>query len=143
MKVFAENRKARNSYEFLDFYEAGIVLTGPETKSIRNGGASIVDAFATIDNEEAYIMEMNIESYKYADNTDYNPKSQRKLLLHKGEIKKLIGLLSQKGYTLIATKVFEKNGYIKIELALAKGKKEYDKRKKILNKEHSKEIKNY
>ena len=101
MKVFAENRKARNSYEFLDFYEAGVVLTGPETKSIRNGGASIVDAFATIDNEEAYIMEMNIESYKYADNTDYNPKSQRKLLLHKGEIKKLIGLLSQKGLSLI------------------------------------------
>jgi len=143
MKVFAENRKARNSYEFLDFYEAGIVLTGPETKSIRNGGASIVDAFATIDNEEAYIMEMNIESYKYADNTDYNPKSQRKLLLRKEEIKKLIGLLSQKGYTLIATKVFEKNGFIKIELALAKGKKDYDKRRKILNKEHSKEIKNH
>ena len=143
MKVFAENRKARNSYEFIDFYEAGIVLTGPETKSIRNGGASIVDAFATIDNEEAYIMEMNIESYKYADNTDYNPKSQRKLLLRKEEIKKLIGLLSQKGYTLIATKVFEKNGFIKIELALAKGKKDYDKRRKILNKEHSKEIKNY
>jgi|TARA_B100000401_G_scaffold172459_1_gene115521 SsrA-binding protein len=143
MKVFAENRKARNSYEFLDFYEAGVVLTGPETKSIRNGGASIVDAFATIDNEEAYIMEMNIESYKYADNTDYNPKSQRKLLLRKEEIKKLIGLLSQKGYTLIATKVFEKNGFIKIELALAKGKKDYDKRRKILNKEHSKEIKNY
>ena len=143
MKVFAENRKARNSYEFLDFYEAGVVLTGPETKSIRNGGASIVDAFATIDNEEAYIMEMNIESYKYADSTDYNPKSQRKLLLRKEEIKKLIGLLSQKGYTLIATKVFEKNGFIKIELALAKGKKDFDKRRKILNKEHSKEIKNY
>jgi len=143
MKVFAENRKASNSYEFLDFYEAGVVLSGPETKSVRNGGVSIVDAFASIDKEEAYIMEMNIEPYKYSDNTDYNPKSQRKLLLHKGEIKKLIGLLSQKGYTLIATKVFEKNGYIKIELALAKGKKDYDKRKKILNKEHAKEIKNY
>ena len=143
MKVFAENRKARNSYEFLDFYEAGVVLSGPETKSVRSGGVSIVDAFAIIDKEEAYIMEMNIEPYKYSDNTDYIPKSQRKLLLHKGEIKKLIGLLSQKGYTLIATKVFEKNGYIKIELALAKGKKDYDKRKKILNKEHAKEIKNY
>ena len=143
MKVFAENRKARNSYEFIDFYEAGVVLSGSETKSVRSGGISIVDAFASIDKEEAYIMEMNIEPYKYSDNTDYNPKSQRKLLLNKGEIKKLIGLLSQKGYTLIATKVFEKNGYIKIELALAKGKKDYDKRKKILNKEHSKEIENY
>ena len=143
MKVFAENRIARNSYEFLDFYEAGVVLSGPETKSVRSGGVSIIDAFAIIDKEEAYIMEMNIEPYKYSDNTDYIPKSQRKLLLHKGEIKKLIGLLSQKGYTLIANKVFEKNGYIKIELALAKGKKDYDKRKKILNKEHAKEIKNY
>ena len=143
MKVFAENRKARNSYEFLDFYEAGVVLSGPETKSVRSGGVSIIDAFAGIEKEEAYIMEMNIQPYKYADIADYNPKAQRKLLLHKGEIKKLIGLLSQKGYTLIATKVFEKNGFIKIELALAKGKKDYDKRRKILNKEHSKEIKNY
>ena len=143
MKVFAENRKARNSYEFLDFYEAGVVLSGPETKSVRSGGVSIIDAFAGIEKEEAYIMEMNIQPYKYADIADYNPKAQRKLLLHKEEIKKLIGLLSQKGYTLIATKVFEKNGFIKIELALAKGKKDYDKRKKILNKEHAKEIKNY
>ena len=143
MKVFAENRKARNSYEFLDFYEAGVVLSGPETKSVRSGGVSIIDAFAGIEKEEAYIMEMNIQPYKYSDIADYNPKAQRKLLLHKGEIKKLIGLLSQKGYTLIATKVFEKNGFIKIELALAKGKKDYDKRKKILNKEHAKEIKNY
>jgi SsrA-binding protein len=143
MKVFAENRKAKNSYEFHEFYEAGVVLSGPETKSVRNGGLSIVDAFAIIENEEAYVMEMNIEPYKYSNNADYDPKSPRKLLLHKGEIKKLIGLLSQKGYTLIATKVFEKNGYIKIEFALAKGRKDYDKRKKIINKEHLKEIKNY
>ena len=143
MKVFAENRKAKNSYDFHEFYEAGVVLSGPETKSVRNGGVSIVDAFAIIDNEEAYVMEMNIEPYKYSNIADYDPKSSRKLLLHKGEIKKLIGLLSQKGYTLIATKVFEKNGYIKIEFALAKGRKDYDKRKKIINKEHLKEIKNY
>jgi len=102
MKVFAQNRKARNSYNFEEFYEAGVVLSGPETKSIRTGSVSIVDAFAIIENEEAFIMEMNIEPYKYADQTDYNPKNQRKLLLHKGEIKKLIGLTSQKGFTLIA-----------------------------------------
>tara|TARA_Y100001970_G_C14216465_1_gene849962 strand:- start:1712 stop:2143 length:432 start_codon:yes stop_codon:yes gene_type:complete len=143
MKVFAENRKAKNSYEFHEFYEAGVVLSGPETKSVRSGGVSIVDAFAIIEKEEIYIMEMNIEPYKYSDNVDYNPKSQRKLLLHKGEIKKLIGLLSQKGFTLIATKVYEKNGFIKIELALGKGKKDFDKRKKILKKEHTKEIRNY
>lgn len=143
MKVFAENRKARNSYEFQEFYEAGIVLTGPETKSVRTGAVSIVDAFAIIENEEAFLMEMNIEPYKYADQPDYNPKNQRKLLLHKGEIKKLIGLTSQKGFTLIATKIFEKNGYIKVELALARGKKDYDKRKKLIEKQHKKEIKNY
>ena len=143
MKVFAENRKARNSYDFHEFYEAGVVLSGPETKSIRTGAVSIVDAFAVIEDEEAYVMEMNIEPYKYSNISDYDPKSKRKLLLHKGEIKKLIGLLSQKGFTLVATKVFEKNGYIKIEFALAKGRKDYDKRKKIINKEHLKEIKNY
>lgn len=143
MKVFAENRKARNSYNFEEFYEAGIVLTGPETKSVRGGAVSIVDAFAVIENEEAFIYEMNIEPYKFAQQADYDPKSRRKLLLHKNEIKRLIGLTSQKGYTLVATKVLEKNGYIKIEFALAKGKKDYDKRKKIIEKQHNKEIKNY
>ena len=143
MKVFAQNRKARNSYNFEEFYEAGVVLSGPETKSIRTGSVSIVDAFAIIENEEAFIMEMNIEPYKYAEQIDYDPKSQRKLLLHKNEIKRLIGLTSQKGFTLVATKLFEKNGYIKIELALAKGKKDYDKRKKIIEKQQLKEIKDY
>ena len=143
MKVFAENRKARNSYNFEEFYEAGIVLTGPETKSVRGGAVSIVDAFAVIENEEAFIYEMNIEPYKFAQQADYDPKTRRKLLLHKNEIKRFIGLTSQKGYTLVATKVLEKNGYIKIELALAKGKKDYDKRKKIIEKQHNKEIKNY
>lgn len=143
MKVFAENRKARNSYNFEEFFDAGIVLTGPETKSIRNGAASIVDAFAVIEEEEAYIYEMNIEPYKFAQQTDYDPKARRKLLFHKSEIKRFIGLMSQKGYTLIATKLFEKNGYVKIEIALAKGKKDYDKRKKLIDKQHNREIKNY
>jgi SsrA-binding protein len=143
MKVFAENRKARNSYNFEEFFDAGIVLTGPETKSVRNGAASIVDAFAVIEEEEAYIYEMNIEPYKFAQQTDYDPKARRKLLFHKSEIKRFIGLTSQKGYTLIATKLFEKNGFVKIEIALAKGKKDYDKRKKLIDKQHNREIKNY
>ena len=143
MKVFAENRKARYSYEFLEFFEAGVVLTGPETKSARNGGISIIDAFATIEKEEAVIREMNIEPYKYADLIDYDPKTPRKLLLHKKEIKSLIGLISTKGLTLIATKVFEQNGYIKIQLALAKGKKDIDKRRKITDKRVRKEIRDF
>ena len=143
MKVFAENRKARNSYEFSEYIEAGIVLTGAETKSIRNGAVSIVDAFAIIDNEEAIIREMNIEHYKYSNELDYNAKSPRKLLLHKKEIKRLIGLTSIKGNTLVAMKVYEKNGFIKIELALGKGRKDYDKRKKLTEKQHKKYMKNY
>lgn len=143
MKVFAENRKARNSYEFSEYIEAGIVLTGAETKSIRNGAVSIVDAFAIIDNEEAIIREMNIEHYKYSNELDYNAKSPRKLLLHKKEIKRLIGLTSIKGNTLVAMKVYEKNGFIKIELALGKGRKDYDKRKKLTEKQHKKDMKNY
>ena len=142
MKVFAENRKARNSYEFIEFFEAGLVLTGPETKSIRQGGVSIVDAFANLEGEEAFIREMNIEPYKFSTLIDYEPKRSRKLLMHKNEIKRLIGLISQKGYTLVATKLFESNGYVKVELALAKGKKDYDKRSKIVDKQHRKEIKN-
>ena len=143
MKIFAQNSKAKNSYELFEYFEAGIVLTGPETKSIRNGGVSIIDAFVIIENEEAFIREMNIEAYKYSDLVDYEPKKPRKILLHKKEIKRLIGLTSTKGNTLIATKVFEKNGFIKIEIALAKGKKDYDKRKKLDEKRVSKEIREY
>ena len=100
MKVFAQNSKAKNSYEFLEYFEAGIVLTGPETKSIRNGGVSIIDAFAIIENEEAILREMNIEPYKYADLVDYDPKTPRKMLLHKKEIKRLIGPVSYTHLTL-------------------------------------------
>ena len=103
----------------------------------------IIDAFATIEEEEAVIREMNIEPYKYADLIDYDPKTPRKLLLHKKEIKRLIGLISTKGLTLIATKVFEQNGYIKIQLALAKGKKDIDKRRKITDKRVRKEIRDF
>ena len=143
MKVFAENRKARNSYEFLEFFEAGIVLTGPETKSIRDGGASIIDAFGSVEDEQVFIREMNIEPYKYAELFDYDPKNPRKLLLHKKEINRLIGLISTKGLTLVATKVFEQNGFIKIELALAKGKKNVDKRRKITDKRLKREIREF
>ena len=143
MKIFAENRKARNSYEFSEYIEAGIVLTGSETKSIRNGGVSIVDAFAIIENEEAILREMNIEQYKFSNELDYNAKAARKLLLHKKEIKRLIGLTSIKGNTLVAMKVYEKNGFIKIELALGKGRKDYDKRKKLTEKQHKKDMKNF
>ena len=143
MKVFAENKKARNSYEFIELIEAGIVLTGSETKSIRSGGASLIDAFAIIEEDEIWIRQLNIERYKYSNEEEYEPKKTRKLLLHKKEIKRLIGLTSIKGNSLIAIKLFEKNGFIKVDLALGKGKKSFDKRKKIIKKQHSKEMKDY
>ena len=143
MKVFAENKKARNSYEFLELIEAGIVLTGSETKSIRSGGGALIDAFAIIEEEEIWIRQLNIERYKYSNEEEYEPKKTRKLLLHKKEIKRLIGLTSIKGNSLIAIKLFEKNGFIKVDLALGKGKKSFDKRKKITKKQHSKEMKDY
>ena len=118
-------------------------MSGQETKSIRQGGASIVDAFALIEKEELWIYELNIEKYKYSSEVDYEPKRQRKLLLHKKEIKRLIGQVSVKGHALVALKLIEKNGFIKVELALAKGKKTYDKRKKLTAKQHEKEMKNY
>ena len=131
MKVFAENRKARNSYEFLEFFEAGVVLTGPETKSVRNGGISIIDAFATIEEEEAVIREMNIEPYKYADLTDYDPKTPRKLLLHKKEIEKIERLKGEKGLTCVLTKIYWKDNLIKCDIAMGKGKKHRDQREDI------------
>ena len=99
--------------------------------------------YSIIENEEAILREMNIEKYKFSSDLDYNAKAPRKLLLHKKEIKRLIGLTSIKGNTLVAMKVYEKNGFIKIELALGKGKKDYDKRKKITEKQHKKDMKNY
>ena len=131
MKVFAENRKARNSYEFLEFFEAGVVLTGPETKSARNGGISIIDAFATIEEEEALIREMNIEPYKYADLIDYDPKTPRKLLLHKKEIEKIERLKGEKGLTCVLTKIYWKDNLIKCDIAMGKGKKHRDQREDI------------
>ena len=131
MKVFAENRKARNSYEFLEFFEAGIVLTGPETKSIRDGGASIIDAFGSVEDEQVFIREMNIEPYKYAELIDYDPKNPRKLLLHKKEIAKIERLKGEKGLTCVLTRIYWKDNLIKCDIAMGQGKKHRDQREDI------------
>ena len=141
MKVFAENRKARTSYEFLEFFEAGIVLTGAETKSIRNGGISIIDAFASLEDEEVLIREMNIEPYKYAELIDYDPKTPRKLLLHKKEIIKLKNVVAQKGLTIVPLKAYFKRGIAKIEFATARGKKMYQKKESLKIKDLDREAK--
>ncbi|MFW5800289.1 MAG: SsrA-binding protein SmpB [Spirochaetota bacterium] len=127
-KVVAKNRKARHNYEILDTYEAGIVLQGTEVKSIREGNVNISDTFAKFLKGELYLVNMHISPYKQANIQNHEPTRSRKLLLHKGEMKKLYGKIAERGMTLVPLKIYLKNGLVKIELGLGKGKKEYKKK---------------
>ena len=142
MKVIAKNKKARFDYHILETYEAGIVLKGSEVKSIRMGKVSLSDAFAQIVNEEAFLFNMHISPYEKAAE-GLEAKRERKLLLNKSEIRKIDGKLKSRGLTLIPLEVFIKKSLVKITLALAKGKKEYEKRRKIIEKEQRREMKKY
>jgi SsrA-binding protein len=142
MKVIAKNKKAKFDYHILETYEAGIVLKGSEVKSIRQGKVSLTDAFAQVVGNEVFLFNMHISPYEKAHN-ELEPKRDRKLLLHKSEIRKIDGKLKNKGLTLIPLEVCIKNGLIKIALSLAKGKKKYEKREKIIEKEQKREIKKY
>jgi SsrA-binding protein len=126
------NRKARHDYDIIETYEAGIELKGSEVKSIRMGSANLKDAYAEIDGGEVYVNNFHISPYKFASaHTNHDPYRKKKLLLHKSQIRRLIGKTKEKGLTLIPLKVYSQHGKIKLELALAKGKKLYDKRKDI------------
>lgn len=123
------NRRARYEYELLDEYEAGIALTGSEVKSLRNGRATIQDAFATEKHSEIWLHNLHIPEYKAANRLNHAPKRPRKLLLHKREIRKLIGVLQTKGLTLIPLSLyFNEDGRVKVKLAVGRGKKAHDKR---------------
>ena len=128
LKIICLNRKANFNYFFEDIYEAGIVLKGSEIKSIRNGKANIADAYAVEKDGEIFLINSHISSYKQASYSNHNPMDERKLLLNKKEINKLIGKMQREGFTLIPTKMYFKKGKAKIEIAVAKGKKQYDKR---------------
>src|SRR4051812_23526903 len=126
------NRKARHAYEILDTFEAGIVLLGPEVKSLRSGKASLQDSFARVENGEVFLYHMHITPYTFTHHEDLSPTRTRKLLLHKQEIKKLTGRVQEKGYTLVPLEVFfNKQGIAKVNLALAKGKLAPDQREDI------------
>lgn len=131
MKVIANNKKARHDYFLEEKYEAGIELKGNEVKSIRAGKVSIKEAHVGEYKGEMYIYNMNVTPYKQSYEKNIDPIRTRKLLLHKKEINKLIGKVSQAGYTIVITKIYLKDGLIKAEIALAKGKKLYDKRETI------------
>lgn len=139
-KVFAKNRKAFHDYHLEETYEAGVVLTGTEVKSIRAGRINLKDSYARIENNEAWVLNMHISPYEQGNRFNHDPMRKRKLLMHRREINRLIGLTREKGYTLIPIKVYTNEGYIKIEIALARGKKLYDKRASLKEKEAKREV---
>lgn len=128
VKVIAKNKKATHDYFIIESYETGIELFGTEVKSVRQGKVSLNDSYASIQDGEVYLKHMNISPYEQGNIFNKDPLRDRKLLLHKKEIRKLIGQIQQQGYALIPTSVYLKGSLVKVSLALAKGKKLYDKR---------------
>jgi SsrA-binding protein len=128
IKVITENRKARHDYHVEETFEAGIVLAGTEVKSLRAGKANLKDSFARVDHGEIFLFNAHISPYEQGNRFNHDPLRTRKLLMHAHEIRKLIGKVQEKGLTLVPLKMYFKNGKAKVQLALAKGKKLYDKR---------------
>ncbi len=128
LKIICLNRKASFNYFFEDLIEAGIVLKGSEIKSVREGKINIADSYAVEKNGEIILINSHISQYKHASITNHKPTDERKLLLHKREINKLIGKMQREGFTIVPTKMYFKKGKAKLEIAVAKGKKQYDKR---------------
>jgi SsrA-binding protein len=140
IKIIAENRKARRDYFIVDEYEAGMVLVGTEVKSLRQGRANLKDAYARIKNGEVFVYQLHIAPYPFAYYDNHDPLRPRKLLLHKNEIKRLYGKMNEKGLTLIPLKLYFKSGKAKILLALAKGKRKYDKREAIKRRDAQRDL---
>ena len=128
LKIISNNRKARFNYFFKEFFEAGIVLMGSEVKSLRDGKANISESYAFDVRGEIFLINSHIPSYKESSYNNHDPKRNRKLLLNKREINKLMGRINREGFTLIPTKLYFKKGKAKVQIAVAKGKKQYDKR---------------
>ena len=147
VKIIAENRKARRDYFIVAQYEAGLVLKGTEVKSLRLGGANLKDSYARIKNGEVFVYQLHIAPYPFAYYDNHDPLRPRKLLLNKHEIKRLYGKVNEKGLSLVPLRLYFKSGKAKILLALAKGKRKYDKREAIRRRDDQRdldrEIKNY
>jgi SsrA-binding protein len=139
-KVVITNRKARHEYFILENYEAGIALRGTEVKSLRLGDGNLNDAYAMLTNGEVWLLNMHISPYEHGNINNHEPRRERKLLLTKKEIRRLIVKTGEKGLTLIPLRVYFKKGKAKIEIGLAKGKKTYDKREDIKRREHEREM---
>ena len=140
MKIVATNKKAYHDYHIEESLEAGMMLKGTEVKSLREGRANLKDSFARVENEEIFLYNCHISPYSHGNIANHDPLRTRKLLMHKGEIQRLMGKMMQKGYTLLPLKIYFKDGKAKIELALAKGKKQYDKREDIKKRDAAREM---
>jgi SsrA-binding protein len=138
-KLIAQNKKARHDYTIIDTYECGLVLTGTEVKSLRQGRASLVDGFAQLDGGEAWLHNVHIPEYSQGTWTNHAARRRRKLLMHRAEIDKLIGKTQETGHTLVPLQLYFKEGRAKVEIALAKGKKEYDKRQALRERQDRRE----
>ncbi|USK33502.1 SsrA-binding protein SmpB [Bacillus sp. F19] len=139
-KVVAQNKKANHDYSIEETYETGIVLQGTEIKAIRAGRVNLKDAFARVQQGEVFLHNMHISPYEQGNRYNHEPLRTRKLLLHRKEISKLIGLTKEEGYALVPLKVYLKNGFAKVLLGLGKGKKKYDKREDLKKKEAKREV---
>lgn len=140
VKVIAQNRKARHDYDLEETFEAGIVLTGTEVKSCRQGRANLQDAHALVENGEIFLYNVHISPYEQGNRFNHDPTRPRKLLLHKSEIRRLLGQTRQRGYTLVPLQLYFRRGRVKVELALARGKKKYDKREALAARDAARKI---
>jgi SsrA-binding protein len=139
-KLIAQNRKARHDYTVLDTYEAGLVLTGTEVKSLRAGRASLVDGFASISDGEVWLHNVHIPEYTEGSWTNHEPRRVRKLLMHREEISRLIGKTQESGLTLVPLALYFRDGKAKVEIALARGKRAYDKRRALAERDAKREV---
>ena len=139
-KLIAQNKKAFHDYEILERFEAGLVLLGTEVKSLREGRANLRDSYARLKKGEMFLFGLHISPYTHASYENHDPERERKLLLHRTEIKRLMIKMQERGFSLIPLKVYFSNGRAKVELGLGKGKKEYDKRESIKRKEETREM---
>lgn len=139
-RVIATNRRARFEYEIEETYEAGMVLTGTEIKSLRAGRASIQEAFARVEHDEVWLYHMHVPPYEAGSVFNHDPLRKRKLLLHRSQIRRLFGRAQQKGYTLVPLRLYFRHGVAKVELGIARGKKLYDKRAAITRREADRQV---
>jgi len=140
METIIRNKKARHDFSIIESLEAGIVLQGNEIKSIREGKANLADSFARIENGEVFLYNFHVSPYLQGNIYNHDPLRAKKLLLHRSQIKRLIGKVQQRGFTLVPLRVYFRNGMAKVELAVAKGKKSYDKRQDIAKREAQREM---